>query len=113
MKKLLTFLMILALVSTTLVACGSNETAAPKTDGDQAKKVDYPTKPINVIVSYAAGGGTDVGARILLPFVEKELGVTMNVINKAGNTAFLTVNLIALLPLEKLYFSFDNSGLNY
>lgn len=45
---------------------------------------EYPQKPINVIVSYDAGGGTDTGARVLLPFAEKELGVPLNVINKPG-----------------------------
>ncbi|MDD1637272.1 MAG: tripartite tricarboxylate transporter substrate binding protein [Methylococcaceae bacterium] len=44
----------------------------------------YPTKPINLIVPFGPGGGTDVGARILAPFVEKELGVPVNIINKAG-----------------------------
>ena len=49
-----------------------------------AQETKYPTKPINVIVPFGPGGGTDVGARILAPFVEKELGVSLNIINKAG-----------------------------
>lgn len=57
---------------------GSAESGAEETSGD------YPSKPINVIVSYAAGGGTDTGARILMPYVEKELGVDINVVNKPG-----------------------------
>jgi tripartite-type tricarboxylate transporter receptor subunit TctC len=35
---------------------------------------DYPEKPIEVIVGYSAGGGTDVMARTAAPFVEKYLG---------------------------------------
>jgi tripartite-type tricarboxylate transporter receptor subunit TctC len=44
----------------------------------------YPAKPISVIISFAAGGNTDVGARILFPFVEKELGVSLTILNKVG-----------------------------
>lgn len=44
----------------------------------------YPKGPISVIVAWAAGGGTDIGARMLMPFVEKELGVPVVVINKPG-----------------------------
>ncbi len=35
---------------------------------------DYPEKPIEVIVGYSAGGGTDVMARTAAPFIEKYLG---------------------------------------
>jgi tripartite-type tricarboxylate transporter receptor subunit TctC len=44
----------------------------------------YPKSPITVIVSWAAGGGTDIGARMLMPLVEKELGVPVVVVNKPG-----------------------------
>ncbi len=84
MKKKLALLLMLSLII-ALVASGcssSNETK--DASNTSSNENDYPKKPINVIVSYAAGGGTDVGARILLPYVEKELGVTFNVINKPG-----------------------------
>ncbi|NDV00495.1 Bug family tripartite tricarboxylate transporter substrate binding protein [Pseudoroseicyclus tamaricis] len=35
---------------------------------------DYPDEPIEVIVGYDAGGGTDVMARTAAPFIEKYLG---------------------------------------
>lgn len=35
---------------------------------------EYPEKPIQVIVGYSAGGGTDVMARTAAPFIEKYLG---------------------------------------
>lgn len=34
----------------------------------------YPTKPINVIIAYGPGGGTDLIARLIAPFIEKHLG---------------------------------------
>lgn len=47
---------------------------------------DYPTRTINMVVAYSAGGGTDVAARTLVPFIEQNLpkGATIAVINKPG-----------------------------
>lgn len=39
-----------------------------------AALAEYPEKPIEVIVGYSAGGGTDVMARTAAPFIEKHLG---------------------------------------
>lgn len=39
-----------------------------------AAMAEYPEKPIEVIVGYSAGGGTDVMARTAAPFIEKYLG---------------------------------------
>ena len=48
--------------------------------------LDFPVKgrPITMIVPFAAGGPTDVGARILVPFMEKELGTNIQIVNKPG-----------------------------
>lgn len=45
---------------------------------------DYPNRPITVIVPYPPGGGTDIGARTWGGLLEQELGVPVNVINRAG-----------------------------
>ena len=39
-----------------------------------AALAEYPEKPIEVIVGFSAGGGTDVMARTAAPFIEKYLG---------------------------------------
>lgn len=44
----------------------------------------YPTKPVMLMVAYPAGGGTDIGARILASIAQKELGQPIVVLNKAG-----------------------------
>jgi len=44
----------------------------------------YPTRPIDFIVPWGAGGGADQMARKLSPLAEKELGVPLPVINVAG-----------------------------
>ncbi len=45
---------------------------------------NYPTRPITLIVPFAAGGGTDGVARIISTLLEKELGQPVNVVNRAG-----------------------------
>lgn len=45
---------------------------------------DYPEKPVEIIVGYAAGGGTDVMARTIAQFLETELGGSVVVKNEPG-----------------------------
>lgn len=47
-----------------------------------AALAEYPEKPIEVIVGYSAGGGTDVMARTVAQFLEKELGDGASVVVK-------------------------------
>src|SRR3954451_18798631 len=46
----------------------------------------YPERPITMIVAYPPGGGTDLVARALAPFIEKYLGggAKIIIVNKAG-----------------------------
>ena len=44
----------------------------------------YPEKPIQLIVPWSAGGGTDAVARQLASGLEKELGQQVNVVNRTG-----------------------------
>lgn len=61
-------------------------TAAPS--AAPAAKVDFPQKgkAISIIVGYAAGGGTDLSARVVASQLEKELGTPVQVVNKPGAT---------------------------
>ncbi len=45
---------------------------------------DYPERPITLMVPSIAGGGTDVGARILASLAEKRMGQPLVVVNKPG-----------------------------
>lgn len=64
----------LALAGATLVAAAG--TAA----------CEYPERPVQMIVAYNAGGGTDVAARTLAPYIEKYLGnnASITILNKPG-----------------------------
>jgi len=49
-----------------------------------AEDAAYPTRPIHIIVPYAAGGGVDVFARLLAEQLKEKRGVTVVVENRAG-----------------------------
>ncbi|HMS06496.1 MAG TPA: tripartite tricarboxylate transporter substrate binding protein [Burkholderiaceae bacterium] len=51
-----------------------------------AAQAAYPEQPIKMIVAYGAGGGTDIVARLLAPFIGKNLGAgaSVVVINRPG-----------------------------
>jgi tripartite-type tricarboxylate transporter receptor subunit TctC len=46
----------------------------------------YPDRPINLIVAYPPGGGTDLIARAIAPYIEKNLGgnARIVIVNRAG-----------------------------
>ncbi|MDS1139038.1 tripartite tricarboxylate transporter substrate binding protein [Pusillimonas sp. SM2304] len=44
----------------------------------------WPDRPIELIVGFAPGGGTDLTARTLAKYLEQDLGQTVTVINKPG-----------------------------
>lgn len=71
---------------TKAAAPAAKPTLAAQPTASPAKKVDFPQKgkTITMIVPWPAGGGVDVGTRLLTPYLEKELGVPIQVVNKAG-----------------------------
>lgn len=47
---------------------------------------DYPDRPITLLVAWGAGGGTDAVARVVAVGLEKELGQSVNVVNRTGGS---------------------------
>ena len=45
---------------------------------------DFPTRPVELMVAFPAGGSTDVGARVVAAIAEKQLGQPIVVVNKGG-----------------------------
>lgn len=68
----------LALVPLTLLAtaCGPG--------GGGPGGASYPTKPIEMVVPFNAGGATDIAARVISEEVSRDLKVPVNVVNKPG-----------------------------
>jgi tripartite-type tricarboxylate transporter receptor subunit TctC len=50
---------------------------------------DYPNRPITMIVPFAAGGLTDVPARLLAAMMQKRIGQNVIVVNKPGGSGTL------------------------
>ncbi|ABR49224.1 Uncharacterized protein UPF0065 [Alkaliphilus metalliredigens QYMF] len=74
MKKSLMIILSVLLILT--VAGCAQDSGAPAGE--------YPTKPVDVIVAYAAGGGTDVGARLLTSVAEKDFAQPLVIQNIEG-----------------------------
>ncbi|CAM3928529.1 tripartite tricarboxylate transporter substrate binding protein [Bordetella muralis] len=55
----------------------------------------WPDRPIELIVGFAPGGGTDITARSLAVFLEKELGTTVVVQNKPGASSAIALSYVA------------------
>lgn len=55
----------------------------------------YPTKPIEIVVGYAPGAGTDLGGRMIAEISKKLLGQDLVVINKPGGGGRLAMTLIS------------------
>jgi len=55
----------------------------------------WPDHPIELIVGFAPGGGTDLTARSLAVFLEKELGATVVVQNKPGASSAIALAYVA------------------
>ncbi len=62
---------VLALASIGVLAAGS-------------AAAEYPEHAIDMIVAFSPGGGTDVAARTIEPFIEKYLGADVTILNKPG-----------------------------
>jgi putative tricarboxylic transport membrane protein len=91
MKKLRLGAIVLtaALLAGSLVGCGNAQTANnAKPAGDAKPALDYPKKPIELIVPMSAGGGSDVFARQLVKILadEKIIPQTITVVNKPGGS---------------------------
>jgi tripartite-type tricarboxylate transporter receptor subunit TctC len=71
-----------------LLAAGATPAAAQK----------FPSKPIRVIVGFAAGGGNDIFARMIVQKLQQRTGWTVIVENKPGAGGRLSADYVAGLP---------------
>ena len=77
MKKWVALVLVsLLVVSLAVTGCGNQ--------GAKKEEVKYPTKPIELIVPFAAGGGTDAVGRAFAEALKGVLGQDVVVVNKTG-----------------------------
>ncbi|WP_336057636.1 tripartite tricarboxylate transporter substrate binding protein [Nitratireductor sp. CH_MIT9313-5] len=60
-----------------------------------AQSAEYPERPIQMVVPWGAGGGTDAVARILASVLQEDLGQPVNVVNRTGGSGVVGHSAIA------------------
>lgn len=79
-----------------------------------AQAASWPDKPIHWIVPYPPGGGTDLMARVLAAHLEKALGQTVVVENRAGGSTITGTAALANAQPDGYTFGmvFDSLAIN-
>jgi tripartite-type tricarboxylate transporter receptor subunit TctC len=77
-------------VLSCLAACAGLAAA-----GGACAQANYPNRPIRLIVPFAAGGSTDLSARLVSEFAGRELGQSIVVENKGGAGGSLGMEQVA------------------
>jgi tripartite-type tricarboxylate transporter receptor subunit TctC len=65
-----------------------------------AQTAKYPDRPVRILVGFAAGGGTDVAARILAQRLTDALGQTVVVENRPGASGMIAAEAVARSPAD-------------
>jgi tripartite-type tricarboxylate transporter receptor subunit TctC len=60
-----------------------------------ASALDYPTRPVHLVVGFPPGQNADIGARLIGDFLSQRLGQTFIVDNKPGAASTLATELVA------------------
>ncbi len=99
MKKALALILALVMVL-ALCACGAKQ---------EAQSGEFkPDGPITMIVSYKAGNGTDLTARVLAQYAEKYLGQTIVIENVDGGSGSLGWSQLAAAEPDGMTIGFMN-----
>lgn len=80
------------------------------TAGLPALAQDYPSKPVTLVVSYAAGGGTDAIARVFAARLEKALNGRVIVENRPGAAANIGTEVVASAEPDGYTLLVGNQG---
>ena len=57
-------------------------------------------RPITLVVPWAPGGGSDIGARVLVPYLERELGTSIAIVNQTGATGWVGWERLLASPAD-------------
>ena len=72
----------------------------------------FPTKPMRLVVGFAAGGPTDIIARVLAKDMSITLGQAVYVENKAGGSSMIATREVKNAPPDGYTLLFSSLGLN-
>lgn len=83
--------------------------AAPALILARPAKAEWPDKPLSMVVAFAAGGGTDLAARTIARFLERELGQPVVVVNRPGAGGEIGFTELARAKPDGLTIGFINT----
>lgn len=70
----------------------------------------WPQKPIRIVVTFAAGGSSDIVARLLQPGLQEKLGQSVIVDNKPGGGATIGAAEVARAPADGYTLMLSNTA---
>lgn len=70
----------------------------------------FPTRPIRFVVPFAAGGPSDIVARIMAPHMQQSLGQPVVVDNRAGAGGVTGVDIVAKASPDGYVFGIGSAG---
>ena len=65
-----------------------------------ARAQDYPTRPVHLIVGFAAGGTTDITARLIGQWLSERLGQQFVIENRAGAATNIATEAVVRAPAD-------------
>jgi len=92
---------MLAIIVAAVAACATDPAAAQ----------NYPTRPITVVVPFAAGGGNDILARLLGQHMGRALGQQFVIENRGGAAGTIGARAVAKAPPDGYTLMVGHSGL--
>lgn len=112
MKKIRTVLLLLLAASLmfTTVGCTQNNKPASEQEGPQTG--EYPSKPIELVVPFGAGGSIDMHSRAVVAVVSQYLGGPMIVSLKPGGSGAIGSEYVASSKPDGYTLLFGSSGPN-
>ncbi|WP_083273722.1 tripartite tricarboxylate transporter substrate binding protein [Geosporobacter ferrireducens] len=108
MKKRIALTCLLLVFVLFLAACGVS-TETPEGGKNQAGS-NWPTKTVEIVVPFKAGGDTDFNARTYGKYLEQELGQTVVVINTEGAGGSLAAESVKTSKADGYKIFFGNTG---
>jgi tripartite-type tricarboxylate transporter receptor subunit TctC len=78
----------------------SGATAFAPAFSNVAFALDYPTRPVRLIVGFAPGGGVDVTARLTAQWLSQRLGQPFTVENRPGANSNIATEVVVRAPAD-------------